>query len=868
MLYVGVEEVKTKAVLTDSTRVRKLTIPRDSFFSVGGYIFTMQYPIDIRVMAHGGLQVIYDTDLISPLQTLESNLVKWRTILLDNVEYLEIAIPVSQFEIKSNYAKVSASTGFNQTFPFNDQYYYARVYQSDISGNWHEIKTTHTDQVYNPNELTAVLTVYQGALNVKIPVIYITESLLENELRIDIYSTKGPLDILLTDIDAGSIYATWLDLSGETSKFTAPLTTFSAISLVSNDAVTGGKNALTFAELKQRNINNSVGTPNVPITNNQLVTRIEDRGYRLVKNIDNITNRMFLATRALPPPKDGSTAAGAGTAVILLQSTIEDIISQADVHQNGDRITILPTTLYNRSQGILNIVPFSQRSTMSTLEDSALVSNINNNSYFYTPFHYVLDMLGDKFQVRAYHLDSPAVEAKTFIHENDSTILEVSSWHHDFERIPTGYRLTILTKSGDAFKELADEQVVPQLSYIPPGEITRAVLNGEFLGVDDETGERFYIFDIETNYDVDDKDHLVLTSFKMIDAVNLRILPTALTTTFDLSWVICDYAVTGMTTSSNDSLTARYLLPAGITSSVAVTREQFTIRMGDSLDNLWNRARTVDAAEKYQRHTSTVYETYPSDIFETDINGDPVLTLDTNGDPQLNLLYAAGTQILDQQNQPIVKFAINSIKRDATGNPLLLEPRKLLREFDLTLVDGRYYWATAASTVAYREAIAGTLVSWLNNDIVPLSKILIERPNLFFQPQATLGPIKIIGGQSQDLIIDAEQEFTITLFVTAQAYENGSVRNAMEHSTITTVSELISTTTVDVTTITATLKTMLGNDVVGIELVGLGGELALNTLTLKDPSQKLVIKKRLVIDPTNELLMENAINIVFAKHIA
>lgn len=698
LLYLGKEELKTKAILTPSGTIKQITIPRDSFFTIGGYTFTLQYPIDIRVMAHGGIQIVYDTDSISPLQTLDSNLLKWRTVLIDAIEYLEIIIPAQQFAIATSYSKLSSASGFNQSISFPDQFFYARVYQSDSLGNWHEIRTTHTDQVYDPNIVTAVLTVYQGVLNVKVPVIYITEQMLETELRIDIYTTKGPIDVALGDVEAGAIFATWRDLSGDSDIYSAPLNTFTAISLVSTERGIGGKNALSFNELRQRVINNSIGNPTLPITNNQLTTRIEDRGYTLVKNLVNITNRQYLATRAMPIPTDLATAAGAGTAVIALQATAETLIALANTVVNGDRLTILPSTLYRRVDGILEIVSISTQATIVAMTNEEKALFVNNAQMFYTPFHYVVDMLGANFQVRAYHLDNPAVEAKAFIHENDSTALSVSTWHHDFGRHAGGYRLTIITKSTDAFKALSDDQVIPQLSYIAPNESSRAVLNGILLGIDEDTNERLYAFDITTNYDVDRFDRLVLTSFKMLDAVNIRTLPTDLTTTFDLSWVIRNYSVSNQTTSTNDSLVASYLMPSGTLSYVNVVREQFTIRLGSSLDNLWNRARTVVSSNQYQKYTNMVYQTYPETVYQRDAYGNIDITLDVDDNPVLTILHNVGDPVLDINDDPIILHNIGDVVLDANLNPVIEVGRRLLREFDLTLIDGRYYWATAEST--------------------------------------------------------------------------------------------------------------------------------------------------------------------------
>lgn len=72
-ILLGKEELYTRAVEVGVNRMKKLVIPRNSEFSIAGYKFTLQYPIELRVMGHGGLQVVYDASAPSPIQTLESN---------------------------------------------------------------------------------------------------------------------------------------------------------------------------------------------------------------------------------------------------------------------------------------------------------------------------------------------------------------------------------------------------------------------------------------------------------------------------------------------------------------------------------------------------------------------------------------------------------------------------------------------------------------------------------------------------------------------------------------------------------------------------------------------------------------------------
>lgn len=75
-MMLSMPEILDRAI-DDGSGIKKMVIPRDTEVTVENVTFTLQYPIEIRVMSHGGVQVVYDVARLSPLQTLESNLLDW-----------------------------------------------------------------------------------------------------------------------------------------------------------------------------------------------------------------------------------------------------------------------------------------------------------------------------------------------------------------------------------------------------------------------------------------------------------------------------------------------------------------------------------------------------------------------------------------------------------------------------------------------------------------------------------------------------------------------------------------------------------------------------------------------------------------------
>ncbi len=65
---------------------------------------------------------------------------------------------------------------------------------------------------------------------------------------------------------------------------------------------------------------------------------------------------MFAASRLLPAPDKGTTVTGIGCNVQSFQTTINELSQLPTVRSNGSRLTVLPTTLYNVNNGVLEVV--------------------------------------------------------------------------------------------------------------------------------------------------------------------------------------------------------------------------------------------------------------------------------------------------------------------------------------------------------------------------------------------------------------------------------------------------------------------------------------------------------------------------------
>lgn len=854
-------ELIRRAVETGVGDIRKLTIPRHTEIMVAGVPFTMQYPIDIRLMAHGGFQIVYDADKTSPLETLTTNIVDWTQVNINGYEFIRINVPMAQFKITPHYVSVSKAAGVNSSFSFEDQFYYARVFYSTASGVWKEMRTTHTDQVFDPNKPTALLRVFQGKLNVTLPQVYQTTGLVTTDLRVDIYTTKGPLAMQLDNYQANAFKATWTDLEKDDGgKYVAPLTVFTTMLLFSDQTVSGGANALTFAELRERVMTNATGVPDLPITNVQLTARLRDLNFDLVKDVDNVTNRQFMATRTLPKPEDNSVVAGAGCTVQTLTASMTELGPLTTTRDNGNRLTILPSTLYQSINGLLRIVPEASVQTLLALPVDVRARRVNEENYLYTPFHYVLDKNNDRFELRAYYLDRPTVEAKSYVQENDTTGIAVATDQYAIERVAEGFKLTLVTKSSEAWKSLTDDNAFCQLSFRPTGEKDRAYLTGTLVGTLED--ERVYEFVLATNYDVDANNDILLTSFKMYDnAVNEH--PTPLITDFDVIYATADLTVEGLKRSEIDLALGRADLPETV---VGISRERLNIRLGDALTNLWRSSRSVVSSLDYERYTADVPALYEETIYERDSLGNIVFTINPDDSVTYNVLHAIGDPVLDGLGQPVMKFRVGDIKLDPDGVPIVKNTRTMQRQLDLFLIDGVYWFATETQAMNYRASLPETVVGWVNGELAQVSKYLLEQTNMYFYPKATLGQISAIIGEDQQTTLTAAQSFEVTYYLRGVAYRDAALRAALTRNAVETINEALQEPTVTMSDIVTRLTERSGNDAIGIEIRGLGGSQNLATISLEDDSARLSIKKIAVALADGTIGVQDDVSVAFIQH--
>lgn len=867
-LILSLDEIKSRAVKVDDN-VSKITIPKDTEFTVDGYSFTMLYAIEIRVLKHGGIQIVYNNDEINPIETLKTNVVDWSIRQfnsggqLGSGKMVVMTIPTKQFKIKSYFNQLNESTGFNKTYNFDDQFFYCRVYTSTDTTEWKEIITTHSDQTYDSSKTTAVLTVTDGQVNVRIPQIYFSKGINGKNIRIDIYTSKGEMSLNLESYPPASYSAVWNDRARYEVDTNKAIRAFSNKTMFSTSVVADGADGLTFDELRDRVINNTLGVIDVPITDAHLTGSLTRNGYNIIKVEDSITNRDYIASRSLPEPTNTSFSSPMGSLIKTYQSTFNSLKGRTNVLDNGDRMTIKSGTLFQLGDdGKLTMVDNTTIQQLEQMGNESKVSFFNNSSYFVTPFHYVLDATDSVFMSRPFYLDSPTIKSKEFVSENQTTLLQITTIRYAIDKTDSGYNLVVVAEGGDIIKAMDTANIHPILSYTPPGEIVRASMVGTILGKDSDDN-LIISFNIDTKFDIDSKDRLQVTSFTQYDN-SPRTVGMSLDTVFDIIYAVTDYSVEGISKSNIDTIVGNYLISGDFYS---ITQERLDISLGMNLKYLWSRSRSVASSNDYTYHQTDVVNVYPKDVFQTDpVTGVYDLEYDSDaGTYNLVKLHSAGDTVY-VNGEVDYKHRAGDPVLDENGMPVIVEGRQTLRQFDLFLIEAIFTVSDDTSIVNYLDGTIDTVVSWVDNYIASIGGKLYENTNIWFYPKNNVGSVSGRINNNTPVSLSAEQSFTVKFYLTETGYRNDDLKESLKTLSKSVIRTHLAKKTISVVEIEITISEMATDDIVGVVVSGLGGSADYDLVTLDDDDVSLTIAKRAYVLPNDVITIEDDITYEWVQH--
>lgn len=856
----GLNTLRTDMVRDEEEKCTKAIIPRDTEVVVGDITFTLQYPIVIRYFDTGTLSVSYDANIVSPFQSLETNMIVYETRRsTEGVWFLYFQIPLWQLKIEVVTNTVQAGRVYKAEIPFSDQFFYARAYirNSDTKNLWKEIKTTHSDLVYDRRTPTVVLSVANNTLYATLPQLYTMGGELLGDIKLHIYTTKGALVENLTP------YATRIELRAlDESSDMSVYTTLSLVNVprqaLTSATLTGGTDGLSFEKLRERVIYNSNGPQIVPITPTQLQTAVENVGFELIKHVDVVTDRIFLATRNLPKPSNTRLLTSANIGIETFITDKETLRNHPYVYINDDRWTLTPKNLFIQENGILRMLSASQIQALQHMETTGMVNHVNENKYLFTPFHWVFDNNSAEFSVRSYYLDKPTLSTINFIRQNQTLELAVNTAARWIKRTATGYRLSIRVLSGNNYKALPDGQVSAQLMFYPEGAEIPVYIKGFQSNVAD-ADEREFSFDFKTNYDINEQNHLRIQD---VDLTSMNAQDVWINLETEAHIFLCTVSKTvSYQSDDSQSLLGTFQLDEG---SVAITHESVKLKLGSPLKNLWSRARNLTVGFEYETYSQDIPMTYDRNVYVTDPVTGRIFSL-VNNAPVFNILHHVGDPVLDRNNNPVLKYRKGDAVINAEGNPVMRSTSLYKKEVDLLLIDGRHYFVNDKAYTDYNQELIDVLVTWIVDDLAAVQKRLLEQTGIYYYPKSQIGLCTVDRGDGVILTIPSEQTPTVDLYVPQSVYQDNTLRLKLIEKTINVLDTHLSYTEINNSDTEASLRDAYGSAVTSVKLYNLGGTSNLHYARVTSKDKRLSLKRILEIQSDGTLIMKEAALINFFK---
>uniref|UniRef100_A0AAU7PEY3 Virion structural protein n=1 Tax=Burkholderia phage vB_BgluM-SURPRISE13 TaxID=3159457 RepID=A0AAU7PEY3_9VIRU len=865
-LILDKKEILNAMVPVPGTMSSKVTIPRDSYFTISDYVFGIHYPIDIIQMVHGGIRVSYDTSELTKLQALSTNILKTREVQRDGVTYLAIDIEVFQFNITSKTPTVTQGTTFSYNVAITDLYYATRVYITNADGSISEIPVTYSTKIYDPLNPCAVVQLLDGVVNVSIPQIYINNQQVLGQLRIDVYTTKGPLQTDFSSYSIGSIGYRFRDLDKTAdTTYTAPMQQLDTCTILGEQPVSGGALGMSFDELRAAVIADAIGDPTLPITPAQIQNFITRLGYDVIKNTDIVTDRVFLGTKNMPDPTDPTLLTAANASIETMNAAFTDLIGNSAVIDNtadSNSITLKPSAIYQLVDGMLQLVDDSVLASINAMRSDLKATYVTNGNFLYSPYYYVLDKSNNQFRLAPYYLDNPTVESQTFVDDNEGTLLQVNTNGYTLVKTDTGYKLQLTVKSNDDYKALQDTDVQCLLGFTSPTEEDPCWLMGTLFGTDPTSKERIWEFDLTSQFAMDVNDRIDFRNFKMYDTTNKTIYSDLLqdfTVIYATQSQMGNLFVPGLI----DALLPRYL--TGMNSK-AICQETLSLQFGQALSNLWARARSVASTIEYETYPTDQILRYPDDVYKVDPATNSQIFM-VDGKPTRILLHAKGDPQLDADGNQQIQYPAGSIVYDYTQTPpapIVKNVRYLKHRFELFLIEGVYAFSNDDIAIAYRNTVAQTVASWVTTDMVAVQKASMDKTNVYFYPKTIFGTIEVTVADGIIQQISAGQRFDVALTVSKEVYQNDVLRAQLETQTTTTIATYLKNQTLANSDIVENLRIAYGDDVMDAQVSLFGDSANIPVMQLVNPVHCCGIRKRLVSRDDDKLVVEEDINVTFS----
>jgi len=821
-----------------NSNYNKIIIPSTSKFTIGGIDFGIYYPIEIKINKLTNTFLIsHDTSMDSPLKTLVDNTIKHTEMHLHDMAMIDMEFPVYQFRRRIYTETLVKGQGYTNKWELQNKFY-AVVITHLKNKRWSPIGQTLSDMSYDPFTPTAKLRVNldENTISINIPQIYFSNGTIGTNLKVEIYETKGELDINIGNIKPSDLSFTLGDIGEGTLAYTEILNRIPVREVLpTTNRISGGSNGWTFEELRDKVINDAF-TTEAAITLPRMKNLFTNKETTVTKQLDNLTARNFIAHS---PIKD---AEGIHLPAGNLRTNISELSIEACTHikTNSDNsVTVLPAILYKLNGNIAEPVCDMERATFDARSIEQRVSILNDSQYTFSPFHIRLSV-EDEFPVASiYELTNPAIQEIVFVSENveistQLTIMNGIIIHNLLETEKFIVRIGVL-KSND-LKDVIEDNIRIRGYTTDPN-------SGEEFYIDAVKSSEvekvtYYDFVLTTEYDINKFHRILINSFNRTSGGNSNGCYIDMKFSLMVSLEVRSSNILGSTLSPSEFVTT--------------IRQDLTIVLGKRLNSTIDPSVDINYTDiKYQTYPETIYKKYTSDVYEYDDEGKLIFIV-FDGAVELNKLFSEGDDIVDEFGHKIVAHLAGDMVLDYRGNGIVVKERTSIYAINMLHIDYRLLYDNSTDPSMIGINLSEMIGHYLE-ELSRVQKDLLEKTYMFFEPICTIGNSNYVTKKNTFVNQPLNVTMHLVLYVSTKTIDNIEMINSLKSSVVNIIRAHVESGTISISLIQDEIISSLGDQILSIDNYGINGDPELQTLINVNDKTKSIVARKLTFNTDNTI---------------
>ena len=737
-------------------------LPRHLKVTVGAYCFMLTSAVVMRLSESGVVDVRFENQDFNNIFPLRTNHIDFHLKRVNNDEqYISFELQLPEVDIEVSELPLDRTALIRGALSYSPErsFYYCRAFHQ-VDGEWREMLVTHTQEVYDINTPTCIIKVLESTHEVQysIPTVYVNSGLVSGRVRVLLYTTRGHTRADFGDFSVSEFQTEYADVFPETELdlYTAPIQLVTKIIFI-KEAVSSGKAALTFEQLKAAVLDNSIGDRKLPITAKQLEFSANQLNFQLIKDIDIFTHRVYHLQTDTPAPTTRYPISKTNLDILECVGTVDALRQGNGSRSYGEHLTALEQgTLFELHEGRLVQLDRARAENVRAMSAEALTEHVNEQNYLSLYYHYVLDTSENTAQLRAYDLSRAHVALSSFKSFNPSARIGANSTTSNLYKTPYGYVLDVLANAKEFSPLVQTSSLTPYLVHTDQAG-ARFYLAGTLFTTISE--QPVYRFILGSEYLIDRHHRLTVSGFRDANHDPVQ-LPVGLLQTFEVLYTTSLYPP-GYEGSAIDEVIAGSFL-SGV--AYGVTLETLQLSFGEHLARLFTPVRTSVTHYEYLTYETDEPLRYTQSVYSSDNE----------------LIHHVGDVVLDEQGEVVIAHPKGSVRMDDNGVGIPVPSTQVQRHLGLLLTDHRTTLCTASADKQYLAGVRQHITRVCLDEAAQFQQQLLDNSQSYVTVPKTIGEVLIYTG-SREVSIASAQRFAFTVYVGYETFHSAQIRDSISY---------------------------------------------------------------------------------------